>query len=1293
MYEESAEQLAIDQKSYKAKAAEKASQAASFTAGGGDQTNYQKKTKVTEQTTAAPSSQDNQYTSRTKASGNQPLRQNTFASQGNRFQKNNNNFENNQAQVPQIVTPSSNSFYSPQSRDQDNSFNSDADISFDNFSGNSFTVKPGNRLVPRVKSKSQVTPDNKAYLGGNSLDSESQVLAESVNYGTGKQNRYNQGNDFNTGVTAKQSTVYQPSTIYPQGSTIQQNPQIPPIQQPSNFAQILPIQQANYVQTPSIQYPSNYVQGSTVQQSNYPQSTTIQQSPTYSTIQQAAYYPQVSTIQQTANYPQVSTAQQAANYPQSTTYQQSNPQTTTYQDGASNLATASYQQNTNSPQSTTYQQTVSNPQTTKVNQEITNYQQSISNAQSTTYQQTVGNQQTVSYQPSVSNSQTATGYEQGTTAGVAQSQKTVSPEGNSSTYVSNTSPFAAETATPVYSTFKASSPGYTAYSTIKDSAYPSTYYYNPSTSSPELLSNVNSNRISLDQKANLVPETINNAAVENSNSLDIYYDQINNKESVRLPVASYDSKKISVSDIFLKQENEVLSSSVDVSNALPSVLTDSTKEGYTFLFSNGSNAIASAGSSSQSNNDLATQQNQGIVPALSANIGSYPAASTTTTTVAPIPKATESEKDLELRHSSDLRELAQVFSRALSAYLEDPENFRRILSEVRPTEPNIKTTTVNPYNNEVLEFSEDNKISNDNYRTTNPTTSPVYTTLKEEYKSSSIANQVNNLVSDNTASSYFPAAKNLYGGFQNNTSKNSPSPYTNVFQGTTQTYYSVSPLVDVTRAPEVYSSSSSTPSPVSTVASASYSESTKLIGAQDVNNLAPSKSLYEDETYDKNNVYSSDKYDYSFGANAKKTVQGGLEDNESLIPYDSQSFVSKDNLLKFQEVQNESLRRFQEAQQKYYDTLKSIYQAQKETSAQNNERSRITYTQKVVSNPSVASDYYYNEKVVSQVVPSSTAYSSGDYAQTETPSSQYYASPSPKYVSLSDSAQYNPSTASPQYNSPTSSAQYNSATASAQYNSPTASAQNNSPSASPQYNSPTVASQYNSPNTASVQYESSTASAQYNTASPQYNSPTDSPQYNSVNTASAQYDSPTASPQYYSATDLAQYNSPTSNSALANQYDTGSMYKEAKELFGSLNETSANMLMDVMREAESNTTLRRLVLLLVNDKTGKKTPEETRNKLLEALLQMPQRVPSYPPNSIRSTYTPKVPRRVKVLKSRTLATNEKSSTKYQRDTHVNYAQPATNQKVALLPEKLGSESDSRAVELLRSLYVLAAKWG
>uniref|UniRef100_A0A0K8SX65 Uncharacterized protein n=1 Tax=Lygus hesperus TaxID=30085 RepID=A0A0K8SX65_LYGHE len=62
------------------------------------------------------------------------------------------------------------------------------------------------------------------------------------------------------------------------------------------------------------------------------------------------------------------------------------------------------------------------------------------------------------------------------------------------------------------------------------------------------------------------------------------------------------------------------------------------------------------------------------------------------------------------------------------------------------------------------------------------------------------------------------------------------------------------------------------------------------------------------------------------------------------------------------------------------------------------------------------------------------------------------------------------------------------------------------------------------------------------------------------------------------------------------------MQAKAKEMFGMLNETAATMLMQVMTQAENNMTLRRLVLLLVDDRTKDKTEEKTRINLINALL-------------------------------------------------------------------------------------------
>lgn len=121
-------------------------------------------------------------------------------------------------------------------------------------------------------------------------------------------------------------------------------------------------------------------------------------------------------------------------------------------------------------------------------------------------------------------------------------------------------------------------------------------------------------------------------------------------------------------------------------------------------------------------------------------------------------------------NSTKLRELAQVFTHALSAYLQDPDTFKKVLTEIRPTEPPVTTTdggqfetttlypttaeeysSVTKEKDEVLDFSDDT----DSGRRRKPTTvfpttlqppattdrsySTYYTTPYDDYYSTSLS--------------------------------------------------------------------------------------------------------------------------------------------------------------------------------------------------------------------------------------------------------------------------------------------------------------------------------------------------------------------------------------------------------------------------------------------------------------------------------------------------------------------------------------------------------------------------
>lgn len=119
---------------------------------------------------------------------------------------------------------------------------------------------------------------------------------------------------------------------------------------------------------------------------------------------------------------------------------------------------------------------------------------------------------------------------------------------------------------------------------------------------------------------------------------------------------------------------------------ISAVLTQNTKEAYDKLFKNDTTVKEQMSTTKPTGNDtspgtIMSSANLGFAQGLYLN-----------------------------RSTAELRELAAVFTRALTAYLDDPENFRKILAEVRPTEPPIMKVSSNE-EQEVLDFSDDSKLN------------------------------------------------------------------------------------------------------------------------------------------------------------------------------------------------------------------------------------------------------------------------------------------------------------------------------------------------------------------------------------------------------------------------------------------------------------------------------------------------------------------------------------------------------------------------------------------------------
>lgn len=182
---------------------------------------------------------------------------------------------------------------------------------------------------------------------------------------------------------------------------------------------------------------------------------------------------------------------------------------------------------------------------------------------------------------------------------------------------------------------------------------------------------------------------------------------------------------------------------------------------------------------------------------------------------------------------------------------------------------------------------------------------------------------------------------------------------------------------------------------------------------------------------------------------------------------------------------------------------------------------------------------------------------------------------------------------------------------------------------------------------------------------------------------------------------------------------------KAQEMFGKLNTTSTNTLMRVMKQADTNATVRQLVLLLINHCNGpmNKTMEEEKEQLLDALLRMPvneftseesrelraginrlslpigkddtkPETTSFSTTTTTTTQQPVVTtfrsKKGRRFKYNLDETPSSSSTRTKND---DIATAETSADSNALSSEDTSASDARALELLRSLYTIAAKWG
>jgi hypothetical protein len=146
------------------------------------------------------------------------------------------------------------------------------------------------------------------------------------------------------------------------------------------------------------------------------------------------------------------------------------------------------------------------------------------------------------------------------------------------------------------------------------------------------------------------------------------------------------------------------------------------------------------------------------------------------------------------------------------------------------------------------------------------------------------------------------------------------------------------------------------------------------------------------------------------------------------------------------------------------------------------------------------------------------------------------------------------------------------------------------------------------------------------------------------------------------------------NNSSSNNSNVEPMQKRANEMFGNLNETQVNHLMNVMKKADENKTVKRLILLLIQTCDGddhNKTLEDSRNALLNALIGMDN--PDENQNQIKIVKT----RREKSLKT-TLASTTTTTTTTTEIPITTYKSP---QHEKYTSSETGEDQDTTTTEL------------
>ncbi|XP_032454552.1 flocculation protein FLO11 isoform X1 [Nasonia vitripennis] len=708
-------------------------------------------------------------------------------------------------------------------------------------------------------------------------------------------------------------------------------------------------------------------------------------------------------------------------------------------------------------------------------------------------------------------------------------------------------------------------------------------------------------------------------------------------------------------------------------------------------------------------------------------------------------------------NNTKLRELAQVFTQALSAYLQDPDTFKKVLTEIRPTEPpqsenEIQTTasptttedypSVTKEKDEVLDFSDDNN----GVRRRRPTTTPLPETAKEttetvrettyqpfytpEYFSTTtqypdeslneaqsgyinqpndqktnnkFAYRVNNVFdskklnevenyksttysvssSSNTGKdyeSYFPNEPSRYGGFQNN-SANTQAPYGKYVKPSDAT-----PISDNYVA-------SSTPATYEVAAPQNFAPSKPSASVNDNlrDDLTPPAQPNYQTSNTINAISSSTRSNTKSQSSSVTPVYKRPQESVTTTkePFRIRYYDTTTPRQQQQQHQSENLVTASSVHSSFGNNFNNLDNGFRQTEKPAN-------NQRFTNNPT--NHHWTSSPTVTQLW-ETTVFIDPDHINRGLDND-------PKITQSSniDSRSTTPSSKDDFFKNEASNA---------------VTPQNfiTDPSTPWQW-----ASNNNDSPTAFTLLPNIYANTE-NTATP---TPTYTTRSSITTTITSSITATNAIPprDHGIPTRISVYNV------------TENEIQKAHQMFGNLNETSTNTLMKVMKQADNNATVRQLVLLLISHCNGpmNKTMEEEKEQLLNALLKMPvNEFTSEESRELirgisklhlplgRSTVSDTVkPSTVSAETPTTTVTpapsepsvttfRSRSGRKFKTTTvksNPSYSKVTSNNAIArsdrVAPAQLrnavssldeGTASDNRALDLLRSLYTIAAKWG